>query len=74
MVDGKSKGDPVGIREKSHFFTFDPKHRFSAFNSPINIAGGRLDILFHFPNDWYNNIEGYVEKIKIYFLRLPNMH
>ena len=40
------------------FSLFDPKNRFSAFNGPINIAGGRLDILFHFPNDWYNNIEG----------------
>ena len=40
------------------FSLFDPKNRFSVFNSPINIAGGRLDILFHFPNDWYENIEG----------------
>ena len=39
------------------FSLFDLKNRFSAFNDSINIAGGRLDILFHFPNDWYNNIE-----------------
>ena len=51
------------------FSLFDLKNRFSVFNSPINIAGDRLDILFHFPNDWYNNIDGLVEKIKIDFLR-----
>ena len=44
------------------FSLFDLKNRFSVFNSPINIAGDRLDILFHFPNDWYNNIGGLVEK------------
>ena len=37
------------------FSLFDPKNHFSAFNGPINIAGGRLDILFHFPNDWCNS-------------------
>ena len=56
------------------FSLFDLKNRFSVFNSPINIAGDRLDILFHFPNDWYNNIDGLVEKIKIDFLPVPNMH
>ena len=56
------------------FSLFDPKNRFSAFNGPINIAGGRLDILFHFPNDWDKNIEGKIEKIKIDFLPLPKIH
>ena len=40
------------------FSLFDLKNHFSVFKSPINIAGDRLDILFHFPNDWYNNIGG----------------
>ena len=40
------------------FSLFDLKNRFEVFHRPTNIAGGRLDILFHFPNDWYNNIEG----------------
>ena len=68
MVAGKSKGGPVGICGKSDFFTFRSEKSFSVFNGPINIAGGRLDILFHFPNDWYKNIEGKIEKIKIDFL------
>ena len=50
------------------FSLFGLKNRFSVFNGPINIAGGRLDIPFHFPNDWYENIEGKIEKIKIDFL------
>ena len=56
------------------FSLSDPKIDFSVFNSHINIAGGRLDILFHFPNDWDKNIEGKIEKIKIDFLPLPNTH
>ena len=40
------------------FSLFDLKNRFEVFHRPTNIAGGRLDILFHFPNDWYKNIEG----------------
>ena len=65
---GSPKGALWEFVRKVIFSLFDPKNRFSAFNGPINIAGGRLDILFHFPNDWYNNIEGQVEKIKIDFL------
>ena len=71
---GSPKGALWEFVGKVIFSLFDPKNRFSAFNGPINIAGGRLDILFHFPNDWYNNIESWVEKIKIDFLPLPNMH
>ena len=55
---GSPKGALWEFVGKVIFSLFDPKNRFSAFNGPINIAGGRLDILFHFPNDWYNNIEG----------------
>ena len=55
-------GTPKGVLwefvGKVIFSLFDLKNRFSVFNSPINIAGDRLDILFHFPNDWYKNIEG----------------
>ena len=65
---GSPKGALWEFVGKVIFSLFDPKNRFSAFNGPINIAGGRLDILFHFPNDWYNNIEGKIEKIKIDFL------
>ena len=71
---GSPKGALWEFVGKVIFSLFDPKNRFSAFNGPINIAGGRLDILFHFPNDWYNNIEGEVEKIKIDFLPLPKIH
>ena len=74
MVAENSQGSPVGICGKSDFFTFRSEKSFSVFNSPINIAGDRLDILFHFPNDCYNNIDGLVEKIKIDFLHVPNMH
>ena len=55
---GSPKGALWEFVGKVIFSLFDPKNRFSAYNGPINIAGGRLDILFHFPNDWYNNIEG----------------
>ena len=55
---GSPKGALWEFVGKVIFSLFDPKNRFSAFNGPINIAGGRLDILFHFPNDWYNNIDG----------------
>ena len=58
MVAGKSKGGLWEFVGKVIFSLFDLKNRFSVFDDPINIAGGRLDILFHFPNDWYNNIEG----------------
>ena len=71
---GKSKGALWEIVGKVIFSFFDPKNRFSAFNGPINIAGGRLDILFHFPNDWNKNIEEKIEKIKIYFLPLLKIH
>ena len=71
-------GAPKGVLwefvGKVIFSPFDPKNRFSVFNSPINIAGGRLDILFHFPNDWDKNIERKIEKIKIDFLPLPKIH
>ena len=71
-------GTPKGVLwefvGKVIFSLFDLKNRFSVFNSPINIAGGRLDILFHFPNDWDKNIEGKIEKIKIDFLPLPKIH
>ena len=71
-------GTPKGVLwefvGKVIFSLFDLKNRFSVFNSPINIAGGRLDILFHFPNDWDKNIEGKIEKIKINFLPLPKIH
>ena len=40
------------------FSFFDLKKHVSAFNGSIDIAAGPLDILFHFPNDWYKNIEG----------------
>ena len=53
---GSPKGALWEFVGKVIFSLFDPKNRFSAFNGPINIAGGRLDILFHFPNDWYKNI------------------
>ena len=43
---------------KAIFSLFDLKNRFEVFLRPTNIAGSRLDILFHFPNDWYENIEG----------------
>ena len=56
------------------FSLFDLKNRYSAFNGSINIAGGRLDIIFHFPNDWDKNIEGKIEKIKNDFLPLPKIH
>ena len=56
------------------FSLFDLKNRFSVLNSPINVAGDRLDILSHFPNDWDKNIEGKIEKIKIDFLPLPKIH
>ena len=55
---GKSKGTLWEFVGKVIFSLFDPKNRFSAFNGPINMAGARLDIFFHFLNDWYNNIEG----------------
>ena len=61
----------MGIRGKSHFFTFRSEKSFLAFNGPINIAGGRLDILFHFPNDWDKNIEWKIEKIIFDFFDLP---
>ena len=71
-------GTPKGVLwefvGKVIFSLFDPKNRFSVFNSPTNIAGGILDILFHFPNDWDKNIEGKIEKIKIDFLPLSNTH
>ena len=47
---------------------------FNASQAPINVARDRLDILCHFPNDWYKNIEGYIEKIKIDVLPSPKMH
>ena len=55
---GSPKGALWEFVGKAIFSLFDPKNRFSAFNGPINIAGCRLDIPFHFPKDWYNNIEG----------------
>ena len=56
------------------FSLFDLKNRFEVFHRPTNIARGRLDILFYFPNDWDKNIEGKIEKIKIDFLPLPKIH
>ena len=50
------------------FSLSDLKNDFSVCNGLINIAGGRLDILFNFPNNWYNNIEGLVEKNQNRFL------
>ena len=74
-VSENSKGIPVGICGKSHFFTFrSEKSFFLLFNCPTNITGGRLNILLQFPNNWYNNIDGQVEKIKTDFLSLPNAH
>ena len=67
---GSPKGALWEFVGKVIFSLFDPKNHFSAFNGPINIAGGRLDILFHFPNDWYENIEGQVEKINFDFFDL----
>ena len=62
LLPSLGTGSPNGtlweLVGKVIFSLFDPKNRFSAFNGPINIAGGRLDIFFHFANDWYNNIEG----------------
>ena len=58
MWPGTPRGPLGKYVENVIFSLFDLKNHFSAFNGPINIAGGRLDILFHFPNDWYKNIEG----------------
>ena len=55
---GSPKGALWEFVGKVIFSLFDPKNRFSAFNGPINIAGGRLDILLQLPLDWYYNIEG----------------
>ena len=60
--------------ENVDFLFFDPKNYFKVFDRPTNIAGGRLDILFHFPNDWYKNIGGKDEKIVIDLLPLPKIH
>ena len=50
---------PLGKYVENVIFSlFDLKNHFSAFNGPINIARGRLDIFLHFPKDWYKNIEG----------------
>ena len=35
-----------------------PKIHFKVSQTPINVARDRLDILLHFPNDWYKDIEG----------------
>ena len=45
---GSPRGALWDFVGKVIFSLFDPKNRFSAFNGPINIAGGRLDILFFF--------------------------
>ena len=74
VMAGNPKGSPVGICGKSDFFIFRSEKLFSEFNSPINIAEYGSDILFRFPNNWFNNIDGYVEKIKIDFLSLPIVH
>ena len=74
VVAGNSKGSPAGTCGKGDFLTFRSENRFLVFNSHINVAGYKLDILFRFPNDWYNDIDGYVKKIKIDFLPLPNIH
>ena len=58
MWPGTPRGPLGKYVENVIFSLFDLKNHFLAFNGPINIAGGRLDILFHFPNDWYKNIEG----------------
>ena len=68
MVAGNSKGALWEFVGKVIFSLFDLKNRLSVFNSPINIAGGRLDILFYFPNDWDKNIDGKIKKMKIDFL------
>ena len=64
-------GTPKGVLwefvGKVIFSLFDPKNRFSVFNSPVNIAGGRLDILFHFPNDWEKISTGRSKKSKMIF-------
>ena len=60
-VAGNSKGALGEIRGKCHFFTFRSE-KILAFNCDIDIAGGRFDILFYFPNNWYKNIEEKVKK------------
>ena len=74
MWPGTPRGPLRKYVENVIFSLFDLKNHFSAFNSPINIAGGRLDIFLHFPNDGDKNIEGKIEKIKIDFLPLPKIH
>ena len=74
MWPGTPRGPLGKYVENVIFSLFDLKNHFSAFNGPINIAGGRLDILFHFPNDWDKNIGGKIEKIKNDFLPLPKIH
>ena len=55
MLPSRWSGTPKGALwefvGKVIFSLLDLKNRFSVFNGPINIAGGRLDILFQFPND-----------------------
>jgi len=55
---GTPKGLCGNYEENVDFWLVDPKNHFKVFDRPTNIAGGRLDILFHFPNDWYKNTEG----------------
>ena len=74
VVAGNSKGALWKLRVKVDFSLFDPKNHFNRFDRPTNIAGGRLDILFHFPNDWYKNIGGKIEKMKFELLPLPKIH
>ena len=44
--------------EKCIFWLSNPKYHLDVFDRPINIARDGLDILLHFPNDWYKNIQG----------------
>ena len=72
---GTPKGLCGNYVENVDFWLFDPKNHFKVFDRRTNIAGDRLDILFHFPNDWYKNIGGKIEKkMKLELLHLPKIH
>ena len=64
-------GTPEIVQKHTIFFIIlISKIYFKVSQVPINVARDRLDILLHFPNDWYKDIEAWVEKIEIH--RLPS--
>ena len=44
--------------EKCIFLLSNLKYHLDVFHRPINIVRDGLDTLFHFPNSWYENIQG----------------